>query len=428
MNGHGKLVARYQRTLKRVVDLRTMQTISSDELMAADPDRYHEIRRTATRARNEKTNVFVCENCGYAVYAPREPRTRLPYWRHRKGAPRDCPWWTGDPSSLDEVNASQFQGAQESPLHLKIKNTIAELMKADPLTEVGSVVIDEYLVTGDGRRRPDVRAIYAGKPIAVEVQLATTQMPIIDARENFYEREGRHLIWLTWNFLPVERSRMLTAFEDIFYSHNKNLFSFDEEVLAASMADGGARVRAFWEGGAGWESKVIRLTELTWPATGLPFAVAPRPPWHEDFRSRWLAATSENGTRYPDRIHLLDELAGKLNLEGVNGTALSEADFESLLNCVLSFVLKLPIGSRQRNLVEVINTFLAGSRRHGFARVMRKVVVSTGEGELLERTSVREKFAKAEQELQDGPETVTGRIALMLFPELFPKSAIAPKK
>ncbi|MGX5845216.1 DUF6035 family protein [Mesorhizobium sp. ArgA1] len=405
-----------------------MQTISSDELIAAGPDRYHEIRRTATRARNEKTDVFVCENCGYAVYAPREPRTRLPYWRHRKGAPRDCPWWTGDPSSIDEVNASQFQGAQESPLHLKIKNTIAELLNADPLTEPGSVVTDEYLVTAEGRRRPDVRAVYAEKPIAVEVQLATTQIPIIDARESFYEREGRHLIWLTWNFVPVDRSRMLTAFEDIFYSHNKNLFSFDEEVLAVSKADGSARVRAFWEGETGWESKVVRLTDLTWPETGLPFAVEPRPPWHEDFRARWLDATSENGTRYPDRVHLLDELASKLNMEGVDGAALSEADFESLLNCMLSFVLKRPVGSRQRNLAEVINTFLAGSRRHNFARLMRKVVVSTGSGELLDRASVREKFSIAEQEPQDGPETVTGRIALMLFPELFLKTPVTVKK
>ncbi|WP_245482467.1 DUF6035 family protein [Mesorhizobium sp. M4A.F.Ca.ET.050.02.1.1] len=405
-----------------------MQTISSDELVAAGPDRYHEIRRTATRARNEKTDVFVCENCGYAVYAPREPRTRLPYWRHRKGAPTDCPWWTGDPSSIDEVNASQFQGAQESPLHLKIKNTIAELLNADPLTEPGSVVTDEYLVTAEGRRRPDVRAVYAEKPIAVEVQLATTQIPIIDARESFYEREGRHLIWLTWNFVPVDRSRMLTAFEDIFYSHNKNLFSFDEEVLAVSKADGSARVRAFWEGENGWESKVVRLTDLTWPETGLPFAVAPRPPWHEDFRARWLDATSENGTRYPDRIHLLDELASKLNMEAVDGAALSEADFESLLNCMLSFVLKRSVGSRQRNLAEVINTFLAGSRRHGFARLMRKVVVSTGSGELLDRASVQGKFAIAEQEPQDGPETVTGRIALMLFPELFLKTPVTLKK
>ncbi|WP_281277541.1 DUF6035 family protein [Hankyongella ginsenosidimutans] len=114
-----------------------------------------------------------------------------------------------------------MSGAQESPLHLRVKNLVAELLNADPLTEPGSVVVDEYVVCGEIRRRPDVRATYDGKPIAIEIQLATTQIPIIVAREDFYQREGRHLIWLTWNFVPVERAHLLTAFEDIFYSHNK---------------------------------------------------------------------------------------------------------------------------------------------------------------------------------------------------------------
>lgn len=414
-----KVRNRLQRTLKRVVDLRTMKAISCDDLLRADPDEYQDIRRTATRARNEKRDVFVCEKCGYAVYAPREPTTRLPYWRHRKGAPRDCPWWTGDPDSINDVSAAQFQGAQESALHLKLKTIVAELLTSDPLTETGSVVVDQYVVADSGRRRPDVRAVHDNKTIAIEIQLATTQIPVIVAREAFYEREHRHLLWVTWCFEPVERSRMLTAFEDIFYSHNKNLFSLDEEVVALGRASSALRLRAFWEGEAGWESKITGLPELTWPPSGLPFAVAPRPPWHEDFRSRWLAATSEIGTQWPERLTLLSELAQRVNMDGVDGEALNEADFESLLNCILSFTLRRPIGSRQRNLVEVINTFLTTDRRHGFARLMRKVVLMTEGEAFFERKSVFEKFTVAGQEIQDGPESITGRVALMLFPELF---------
>lgn len=228
------MTARLQRTLKRAVRLRDMTVISSDDLLRIDADGYQEIRRAATRARNEGQPAFVCDHCGFAVYAPREPKTRLPFWRHHKGAPRSCPWWTGEPGSTDEVSASQFQGAQESPLHLRVKHLVAELLAADPRTEPGSVVVDEYVVCGESRRRPDVRAVYDGKPIAIEIQLATTQIPIIVAREDFYQREGRHLIWLTWNFVPVERAHLLTAFEDIFYSHNKNLFSLDDVVVSES--------------------------------------------------------------------------------------------------------------------------------------------------------------------------------------------------
>ena len=44
------------------------------------------------------------------------------------------------------------------------------------------------------------------------------------------------------------------------------------------------------------------------------------------------------------------------------------------------------------------------------------------------RSGARLALIVGEQELQDGPETVTGRVALTLFPELFLKSVVAPKK
>lgn len=70
---------------------------------------------------------------------------------------------------------------------------------------------------------PDVRPIYDRMPLVVEVQLATTQIPIIVQREDFYESASIRLIWLTWNFEPPTSGRLLSSFEDIFYSHDKNL-------------------------------------------------------------------------------------------------------------------------------------------------------------------------------------------------------------
>lgn len=199
------------RTLKRAVRLSDMSVVTSDQLLGLDPDAYHEIRRQVTRARIDGSAAFVCEHCGFAVYAPREPKSRLPFWRHHKGAPHNCPWWTGNPRTTDEVSGLQFDGIQESFLHKQLKQTVAELLRIDPLTEPNSVIVDEYLAHEGNRRRPDIRAQYDGRPIAIEIQLATTQIPIIVAREDFYRREGRHLIWLTWNFFQNERDRLLTA-------------------------------------------------------------------------------------------------------------------------------------------------------------------------------------------------------------------------
>lgn len=411
------------RTIRQVTDLVTMRTITSDDLLRADPDEYQEIRRGATKARLNKQARFVCEKCGYAVYAPRETRTRLPYWQHFKGAPTNCPWWRGDSSSIDLVNGKQFQGRQESELHFRLKHLVAELLMADSRTEPGSVLVDEYLVGPDGRRRPDVRATYDGRDIALEIQLATTQLPIIVKREDFYEHTGRSLLWLTWQFEPVPRSRMLTAFEDIFYSHNKNLFSLDDEVVARSKTERQFSVRAFWEAKEGWKDKIFGLPELTWPASGLPFAVAPAPPWHLDFRSRWLAATTPDGTDSAACTSLLGELAQHIGAPGLTASWLEDAELDVLLNCLLSFEQNHPIGSRQSKLIEVINTFLNAPRRHRHARLIRSFLIRTDHADLLERDSVKRKFEAAFIAPQTSQDSAIARIASTLFPDVLGTSS-----
>ena len=408
------------RTLKSVVDLETMRSISSDELLAMDQDEYHAIRRAATRARINRSTRYVCALCGHATYAPREGRTSKPYWKHHLGAPEDCPWWTGTPSRIDDVSARQFEGVQESPLHAAIKNIIGELLRNDARTDPDSVVVDEYLIAEDGRRRPDVRAIYDGTPIVVEVQLATTQIPIIIQREDFYDEHAYRLLWLTWNFEPpAAGERMRSSFEDIFYSHHKNLFSMDDETIELSRLELTVVLRAFWKHSDVWQTRLVKLTELSWLASGRAFAVAPEPPWHEEFLGRWRAATGDHGTQWPEREGLLEELAARLALPEIRRRELEDADSDDLINCLLSLVDGQPVGSRQRNLTELLNTFLGVERRHRFARLVRRFAERCGRGEVLAVRSVHSKLRHALEAPQDDPDSLTGRIALKLFPDVF---------
>jgi hypothetical protein len=410
----------FKRTLKKAVDLETMLTISSDALMSMSKDDYQIIRRLATRARLDRLPRYVCGLCGHAVYAPREGRTGLPYWKHHPGAPVDCQWWTGTPSGVDVISGRQFDGAQESPLHAKIKNIVGELLTADRCTKPESVVVDEYLVTEGGRRRPDVRAVYDGIPLVVEVQLATTQIPIIVQREDFYEREAHRFLWLTWSFEPpAVTGRLLSSFEDIFYSHNKNIFSMDDETVQLSRQRNEVILRAFWVREEAWHSKIVNLHELNWLSSGRAFAEAPEPLWHDDFLARWRAATSDCGTRWPEREALLSELVSNLSLADSDYRSLEEADIDALINCLLSLLDGHPVGSRQRNLVEVLNTFLNVERRHRFARLIRRFSELTGRQEELETKSVRDKIVTALKTVQDDPQSVAGRIAVALFPEIF---------
>ena len=257
----------FKRTLKRAIDLEMMLTISSDALMGMPKDDYQVVRRLATRARLDRRPRYVCGLCGHAIYAPREGRTGQPYWKHHPGAPEDCLWWTGIPSGVDVVSARQFDGAQESPLHAKIKNIVGELLTADRRTKPESVVVDAYLITEGGRRRPDVRAVYDEAPVVVEVQLATTQIPIVIQREDFYDSEAYRLLWLTWNFEPPPTNgRLLSSFEDIFYSHNKNLFSMDNETVQLSRQRNEVILRAFWLRECGFRAEAGRHSDQL-PAT-----------------------------------------------------------------------------------------------------------------------------------------------------------------
>ncbi|WP_372095607.1 DUF6035 family protein [Tistrella mobilis] len=412
---------KFKRTLKRAVDLETMRPISSDDLIGMHKDDYQVIRRHATRARLERRPRYVCDICGHPVYAPREARSGLPYWKHHPGAPENCPWWTGTPSGVDAVSSRQFDGAQESPLHGKIKTILGELLNADVRTKPGSVIIDEYIVTKRGRRRPDVRAVYENTPFVVEVQLATTQIPIIIQREDFYSSEDFRLLWLTWNFQPPQADgRMLSSFEDIFYSHNKNLFSIDDETIRISRQEKEVFFRVFLVREDVWVSKLVRLSELNWLPSGRAFAVAPEAPWHDDFITRWRAATGVYGTPHPARGALLADLVSKLALTDIDSRGLEKADIDSLINCLLSLLDGRPVGSRQKNLVELLNTFLNVERRYRFARLVRLFAELTNRKNILEIRSVQTKFKTALGTPQDDLQSISGRVTLGLFPGFFP--------
>ena len=405
-----------KRTLREAVDLHTMATIPIEALME-DRDRFHEIRREATISKRAGSARYACGMCGYPVYAPVEPTRKLPFWAHFRGAPESCLWWTGETQTPDQVSASQFQGNQESPLHHRIKHQVAELLQLDARTDVGSIIVDAYLIGESGSRRPDVRAEYDGRPVAFEIQLASTQLPIILDREQFYAREKRHLIWLTWQFDASDERPMLMAFEDIFYSHNKNIFSLDGETLHISRSTGTFTVRCFWQVSGEWRSKLVRLPDLQWPGDGkLPFAIAPPLPWHLGFRSRWSAALTETGM-HPDTAYaFLTEIAKRFDSHPASLELMKYHDFITLC---LSLLAGRPLGSRQTQLVEQINTFLTMEDRQCYATLVKLALEQTGHAAFLQRPSVARKIELALERRQITLDERTSRIAAALFPDIF---------
>ncbi|MFM5127547.1 DUF6035 family protein [Aeromonas veronii] len=160
------------------------------------------------------------------------------YFRHIKDSD-DCPIKTTSHLTFDEINAMKYNGQKEGPLHRINKLLIAKLLESDPTfsgVEVEKTFREEN-VTGIAKkwRRPDVSAINTklGVRVAFELQVSTTFIDIIIAREEFYKNSAAFIIWI---FLNFEENKFTEL--DIFYANKSNAFIFDNEAKnASSVAD-----------------------------------------------------------------------------------------------------------------------------------------------------------------------------------------------
>lgn len=402
------------RTLKSVVDLQTMNPISWEDLLNAGDRTYNQIRRRATQSKQSGTARYVCAQCGFPVYAPLAPNKR-PYWKHFAGAPVDCPWWTGDPNSPDNVSAQQFGGQQEGALHHKIKYLLEEILLED--NEATDVAVEEYVLSKDGRRRPDVSAIYCGVRTAFEIQLATTQLPVILAKEAFYESHGIRLVWVTWDFQNRPPADIRQSFLDIYFSHDENLFSLDAQSVAISTANHSLTLRAHAYRDNEWKSKLVSLREVSWNPSGLPYVYPTTDPWHVEFEKRWVPCRKRYDCDYQREKELLLELSDRLN------TDLSPDDWQSerlpsLLDIMYSLQAGRPLMTSQDNLFGMSNSFLDTSDCLKFAKIFEFSARRFDQDQVLKRASVAKKLKAAESVVQMEKNTPVSLAVRLLFPQL----------
>jgi hypothetical protein len=359
---------------------------------------------------------MVCAKCGWQVYLTKNGLTKEYLWAHFAGASPDCEWFTGRNMTPGQIGAAQFGGVQESPLHIRLKNLIATILESDP-NAADDLEIDTRLEGAEGYRKPDVRVTYSGRPTAFEIQLSSTQLPTILARESFYVAEGRSLIWIAWNPQLSIKSDTPQAFLDIITAHNDNLFSIDEQAAKLSLENQHLTLRVHWWEGEEYKSKLVTLDELTYRDDGLPFAIAKPRPWHERFKVKWIEITPPSGSNWRDRKYLYSELVSQLELE-IDDTELSlEYEIEALLCLLVSLERNSIIGSRQKSLTEMLHTFLTTPRRQHLSKMIEFCIRASGNGDLLQRPKTTQILASAMEVPQASRASVEARIIRALFPE-----------
>lgn len=436
-----------QRVLKRSLDRKELRIVTSDELLGMSDEAYQQIRRQVTIGIKTDDARYICARCGHPVYAPHYKTG--PGWKHVGRDPIDCAWWTGKTSSVDEVSARQFQGQQESPLHLHAKSVVAKLLAADD--RVTDIVVDEILHGAKDYKKPDVRAKFGERPIAVEMQLSTTQIPVIIERELFYEREGWSLIWLTWDFEPCPYQDVRQAFRDIATAHSENLFTIDAETIDESERQKRLVFRSLWWDKGVCHHRIASLDDLTWPEGRLPFLVdtTPAPLTKAPQKEEPKAKTPSHQTQFPEEARFEDapeEWALDYRndwpdrIKNESSWNIIHSDFwmdllvfsgfirlveeykESFLlvdivNLAISFDVGHPIASGQKNLVELMVTFLSVERRWPYAQLAQRIAIASGHSDILDRTVIKKKLETAIKSEQLGGKSPASAVISILFPE-----------
>ncbi|MFM5032187.1 MULTISPECIES: DUF6035 family protein [Aeromonas] len=220
-----------QGTLKEVFSPSDGKTYFVRDILERSQKELFEMRRKLRPSVNELT--MLCSTCYQPVILAGRSDQSF-YFRHIKDSD-DCPIKTTSHLTFDEINAMKYNGQKEGPLHRVNKLLIAKLLESDPTFSCVEVekTFREENITGIAKkwRRPDVSAINTklGVRVAFELQVSTTFIDIIIAREEFYKNSAAFILWI---FLNFEKKKFTEL--DIFYANKSNAFIFDDEAKAAS--------------------------------------------------------------------------------------------------------------------------------------------------------------------------------------------------
>ena len=252
--------------------------------------------------------------------------------------------------------------------------------------------------------------------MAFEVQLANTQLPIILERERFYLSEGRALIWVVWKPSVVNKAQLAQSMLDIVTAHNDNLFSLDEETIERSRREQVLTLRTHWWADGSAHNKLVSLSDLTYPADRLPYAVDKPRLWHDTFKKRWEAAAEPTGVPWREAKYLFSELIFELDLSVTDTELNLDYEINALLCILLSMERGRIIGSRQGRLIEMLHTFLTTERRMHLATIVEHALRKSGHGALLERDKTQQILRRAKAVSQARKPSVEAQIVRGLFP------------
>lgn len=155
------------------------------------------------------------------------------FFAHHAGTADACEWSTVSQNPRD-IDRQKYGGASEGIQHQRLKAMLAAMLEVDP--EFRDVQVEHVISRPPKWRKPDVSATFLDGPIAFDLQLATTQLPAIVAREEFYAQHGIRYVWVTSTNDAVNLAKQ--SFQDIYWNSNAQIFGVDSHAEETTRASG----------------------------------------------------------------------------------------------------------------------------------------------------------------------------------------------
>lgn len=260
--------------IEEVQDCRRGEIICVNSSLPQDRESLHEKRREIEKAYQDKNPLYLCAICSRPVYlalASKIKRSGL-HFRHYVDD-GNCSAKTRNGKTKEQIEALKYDGLKEGPLHRETKELLVASLKVDP--DFSDVAAEKRWVSKDGEKwkQPDVQALYKGKPVVFEIQLATTFLSVIESRSRFYLNERVRLIWVFRSFKTENRS---ASIDDIYFGNNRNAFLVSPNTRNASIKAGRMLMQCYWpqpELSANqivenWNEQLVPFTDIQTDKTG----------------------------------------------------------------------------------------------------------------------------------------------------------------
>ena len=222
--------------------------ISAEALISMRERDWFGLRHDVETSIQDGDHRYICGMChGDVKIRAASSEFQAPHFWHVRDA-KLCPWYVGNPSE-EQVLAAMYRGIVESERHRLLKLRVHGLLAATYGAERVHIEQRVSVTTEDGGyewRKPDiqVKAPIAGKMrhLAIELQVSSTFVKVIVARQRFYRKHGVHLLWI-FDQDPGAIAKLCTSQKDIFYLNNANAFMFDTLMFQASTQAEELRLR-----------------------------------------------------------------------------------------------------------------------------------------------------------------------------------------